>query len=327
MFIPFREARLKPIIVGTVKYSPILTKLLPVSAGGTSSARYCYAVWMRHLIFLSEQSNGIIPARVAELGPGDSIGVGLAALLSGVESYFALDVIKYWNNERNLRILDELTDMFQKREKIPGNDEFPLLQPVPGNFDFPSQIISDTILNRSLNMDRINQIREELRHPENEKNVFIHYKIPWYDKGIIVPESLDFIFSHTVLQHIEDVENAYAAMNSWLKPGGFSTHLIDYKSMGFTTRWNGHWTFSDWEWRMMVGGRKFSINRLPHSNHMQLLEDNNFSILFIRIENTKNTIPKNRLAKKYRLLSDDDLNTSGAYLIAQKDITNKENSG
>jgi len=29
---------------------------------------------------------------------------------------------------------------------------------------------------------------------------------------------------------------------------------------------------------------------------------------------------KNRLAKKYRSLSDDDLNTSGAYLIAQKNI-------
>jgi SAM-dependent methyltransferase len=327
MHIPFREARLKPMIVGTLKYSSLITKWLPVSAGGTSNARYCYAVWMRHLIFLSKQSNGIIPASVAELGPGDSIGVGLAALLSGVESYFALDVIKYWNNERNLRILDELTELFQKKAEIPGNNEFPLLQPVPDNFNFPSGIISDTLLQRSLKKDRLQQIREELKNPENENNVFIHYKIPWYDKGIIVPESLDFIFSHTVLQHIEGVTNAYKAMNSWLKPGGFLSHLIDYKSMGFTTRWNGHWTFTDWEWRLMVGGRKFSINRMPHSMHMQLFKENNFNILFQRIENTKSELARKRLAKKYRSLSDDDLNTSGTYLVAQKDISAKQTIG
>jgi SAM-dependent methyltransferase len=327
MHIPFREARLKPIIVGTLKYSPLITKWLPVSAGGTSNARYCYAVWMRHLTFLARHNGGLIPAKVAELGPGDSIGVGLAALLSGVESYFALDVIKYWNNERNLRILDELTELFLKKEKIPGNDEFPLLQPALDDFTFPSHLISDAILEQSLRKDRIRQIREELMNPENENNTFIHYIIPWYDKGIIVPESLDFIFSHTVLQHIEDVSNAYTAMNNWLRPGGFLSHLIDYKSMGFTTRWNGHWTFSDWEWRLMVGGRKFSINRLPHSMHMQLFKENNFNILFQRIENTKSEHARKRLAKKYRSLSDDDLNTSGAYLIAQKDISAKQTIG
>lgn len=319
MRIPFREARLKPVIVGTLKYSPFITKWLPVSAGGTSNARYCYAVWMRHLSFLAKYNGGKLPARVAELGPGDSIGVGLAALLSGVESYFALDVIKYWNNERNLQILDELTEMFLKKEKIPGSNEFPLLQPVPDDFTFPSHIISDPVLKQSLNQDRLLKIRMELMNPENENNEYIHYKIPWHDKGIIVPESLDFIFSHTVLQHIEDISNAYTAMNSWLKPGGYLSHLIDYKSMGFTTRWNGHWTFPDWEWRLMVGGRKFSINRMPHSFHMQQFKENHFRILFLRIENTQNTLVNSRLANKFRSLSDDDLNTSGAYLIAQKD--------
>ncbi len=321
MNFPFRESRLKPIVVGVLKYSPLITKWLPVSAGGTSNARYCYAVWMRHLHFLAKHSGGSIPLKVAELGPGDSIGVGLAALLSGVENYFALDVIKYWNNERNLRILDELTEMFRKREKIPGIDEFPLLQPHPEDFNFPSQVISDAILEQSLNPERVNRIREELMNPENEKNVFIHYKIPWYDTGIIVPESLDFIFSHTVLQHVDDIDNAYAAMSLWLKPGGFLSHLIDYKSMGFTTRWNGHWTFPDWEWRLMVGGRKFSINREPHSTHIRLFAKNYFNILFLRIENTKSTLARTRLAIKYRSLTDDDLNTSGAYLVAQKDIS------
>ena len=47
------------------------------STGGTDSARYCYSVWLRHLV-LGTRSAAVksIPRVVAELGPGDSIGIG-----------------------------------------------------------------------------------------------------------------------------------------------------------------------------------------------------------------------------------------------------------
>jgi hypothetical protein len=318
MRIPFREARLKPIIVGTLKYSKLITKMMPIAAGATGNARYCYAVWMRHLTYLARYNEGIIPAKVTEIGPGDSFGVGLAALLSGSESYFALEAIEYWNSERNLRILDELIELFSKREVIPGNEEFPLLQPVMENYAFPSDIITDTILQRSMDKHRIQRIREELKNPDNENNVMVRSKVPWHDKGIIEAQSQDFIFSHVVIQHIEDIENTFSNMNYWLKSSGYMSHLIDYKSLGFTNRWNGHWTFSDREWRRMVGGRKFSQNRLPHSAYIQLFEKYNFKIMFLKINNRKNSLTKNRLAPKYRSLSDDDLNTSESYIVAQK---------
>jgi hypothetical protein len=318
MRIPFREARLKPIIVGTLKYSKLITKMMPIAAGATGNARYCYAVWMRHLTYLARYNEGIIPGKVTEIGPGDSFGVGLAALLSGSESYFALEAIEYWNSERNLRILDELIELFSKREVIPGNEEFPLLQPVMENYAFPSDIITDTILQRSMDKHRIQRIREELKNPDNENNVMVRSKVPWHDKGIIEAQSQDFIFSHVVIQHIEDIENTFSNMNYWLKSSGYMSHLIDYKSLGFTNRWNGHWTFSDREWRRMVGGRKFSQNRLPHSAYIQLFEKYNFKIMFLKINNRKNSLTKNRLAPKYRSLSDDDLNTSESYIVAQK---------
>ncbi len=321
MRIPFREARIRPIIVGNLKYSEFITNLLPIAAGATGNARYCYGVWMRHLTYLARFNGGTVPAKVTEIGPGDSIGVGLAALLSGSESYFALEVIKYWNSERNLRILNELIELFQNKEKIPGNDEFPLLQPIPDNYAFPSQIITDTILERTLNTKRIQMIREELMNPDVEKNVLIRCKVPWYDKAIIEPESQDFIFSHVVIQHIDDINNTFFNMNYWLKPGGYVSHLIDYKSLGFTTRWNGHWTFSDWEWRILVGGRKFSQNKLPHSAYIQLFEAYNFKILFLTINKKENTLTKNMLAKKYRMLSQDDLCTCESYIVAQKPLS------
>ncbi len=321
MRIPFREARLKPIVVGTLKYSKFITNLFPIAAGATGNARYCYAVWMRHLSYLARYNEGKIPANVTEIGPGDSFGVGLAALLSGSESYFALEAIEYWNSERNLRILDELIELFLKKEVIPGNEEFPLLQPVMENYAFPSHIITDAILQRSMDKHRIQQIREELMNPDNENNLMVRSKVPWHDKGIIKPESQDFIFSHVVIQHIEDIENAFSNMKYWLKPGGFLSHLIDYKSLGFTSRWNGHWTFSDWEWRLMVGGRKFSQNKLPHSSYIQLFKEYNFNILFLIINKKPNTLSKKRLAKKFRSLSDEDLNICESYFVAQKPLS------
>jgi hypothetical protein len=321
MRIPFREARLKPIIVGTLKYSKFITNLLPIAAGATGNARYCYAVWMRHLSYLTRFNGGVIPLKVTEIGPGDSFGVGLAALLSGSESYFALEAINYWNSERNLRILDELIELFSKREIIPDNEEFPLLKPAVDNYTFPSHIITDSILQRSMDKQRIQQIREELMNPDNLNNVMIRCKVPWYDKAIIEYESQDFIFSHVVIQHIDDINNTFYNSNYWLKPGGYVSHLIDYKSLGFTTRWNGHWTFSDWEWRIMVGGRKFSQNMLPHSSYIQLFKDYHFNILFLKVFNKVNKLSKNRLAKKYRSLSEDDLNTSDSYILAQKEAS------
>jgi hypothetical protein len=71
--------------------------------GGTNSGRYCYSVWLRHLAHAANNGLQTCPRVVAELGPGDSLGTGIAALLSGAEQYVALDVVPHANVERNLR--------------------------------------------------------------------------------------------------------------------------------------------------------------------------------------------------------------------------------
>ena len=40
---------------------------------------------------------------IAELGPGDSIGIGLAALLTGANIYYAFDIIQFASNQMNLK--------------------------------------------------------------------------------------------------------------------------------------------------------------------------------------------------------------------------------
>ncbi|MGI8422542.1 MAG: hypothetical protein ACR2NO_00220 [Chloroflexota bacterium] len=111
---------LKPIAKGLATMVPGLYRLLarPV-AGNTDSADYCYSVWLKHLTLLWQSGMREMPSSVAELGPGESLGSGFAALLSGASRFYALDVVSYSNTEKNLRVFDELVERFKRRAPRP----------------------------------------------------------------------------------------------------------------------------------------------------------------------------------------------------------------
>lgn len=301
---------------GTIKHIPgFLAK--PAGTGGTSESRYCYSVWLRHLLNWSHVHPGL-PDTVAELGPGDSLGIGLAALLSGINRLYALDVIKYWDNEVNLRIFDELTELFRNRENIPGSDEYPRIRPVPASFDFPSHVLTETILGKSLSKDRIENIRRELLDINNPANRYITYKIPWHDINAIESESVDFIYSQAVLECVNEPDHTYNAMNKWLKHGGLMSHTIDLKSH-ITKEWNGHWIFSDIQWDIVKGRSTYLFNRLPASEHSKLHSEHGFRIIISEAVTIANKLTRNDLNKKFRNLTDIDLTTSGLYILSQKE--------
>ena len=76
------------------------------------SPRYCYSVWLRHLVLAVRNGVTVVPESVVELGPGASQGVGLAALLSGSLKYTSIDVVDYNFAERNSAMLDALVELF-----------------------------------------------------------------------------------------------------------------------------------------------------------------------------------------------------------------------
>src|SRR4051794_13392029 len=96
------------LLVGLSSYIPGVPALTARRTGGSCSARYCYSIWLRHLAHLHASGLPTQFGTMVELGPGDSLGVGMAALLSGVDHYIALDRTRYAEAERNLRIFDEL---------------------------------------------------------------------------------------------------------------------------------------------------------------------------------------------------------------------------
>src|SRR5205085_10193670 len=83
------------ILKGTLTWVRALNALRVwrASTGGSDSPSYCYSAWLRHLLIVSPHGFRVEGARIGELGPGDSIGIGLAALLSGAAQYIGLDIV------------------------------------------------------------------------------------------------------------------------------------------------------------------------------------------------------------------------------------------
>lgn len=282
---------------------------------GIASGRYCYSVWLRHLVLAHENDLNVYPKTVAELGPGSSIGVGLAALLSGANKYYAFDVIEYASLEKNLMVFDELISLFEGKEDIPDNKEFPNLKPMLNDFNFPKNILTDERLKKSLRKDRIDSIRETLKNLSKGSS-YISYKVPWFDPKIVRKGSIDFIFSQATLEHVEDLKNTYAAMNLWLNKNGCISHQIDFKSHGISFEWNGHWTFDDFTWKLMKGKRLYFINRLTCSDHIKIIEDNNFLIKYKKVVKIESEVERKNLSKRFKSISNSDLNTSGLFFQA-----------
>src|SRR5262249_222054 len=140
----YQEVTIRPrsLLIGAATYLPGLRSFTGRATGGTTSARYCYAVWLRHLCLLHRHLLPTTFETVVELGPGDSVGTGLAALLSGAERYIALDAVRYANRVRDLQILQELIALFQSRAPVPDQLEFPLIQPPLPSYGFPDFLTS-----------------------------------------------------------------------------------------------------------------------------------------------------------------------------------------
>ena len=83
----------------------------PLGTGGTVSAQYCYSVYLRHLVIADQHGLANDPRTVVELGPGDSIGIGLMALLTGAEQYYAVDQVRHASSATNLLVFDELAKL------------------------------------------------------------------------------------------------------------------------------------------------------------------------------------------------------------------------
>jgi hypothetical protein len=288
--------------------------------GSTRSARYCYGVWLRHLILASQSGLSTTPRVVAELGPGESIGIGLAALLSGARAYYALDVIEYADAHNNLEVFDGLVALLRARAPVPDQAEIPGTEPTLDSYAFPSSVLTDERMKAALEPARVAALRKSLvgLSTGGRADAPVRYLTSWQQGGTIEEGTVDFMLSQAVLEHVDNLDDAYRAMHRWLKQGGFMSHQIDFRSHGTAGDWNGHWGIGDLSWRIMRGKRGYFLNRAPYATHLQCLRQLGFNIVQERRTHETNGLPRACLAPRFRGISDDDFRTAGVLVQAVK---------
>src|SRR5919198_3676757 len=281
-------------------------------SGGTDSAPYCYEVFLKHLCLSCEAGMPGVPKSVAEIGPGDSIGIGLAALIAGSERYSGLDVVPYSLSRHNDRVFRTLVGFFQERKPNPSWGWPNYDHMLDGRF-FPSRILDDDLLARSLEGARLEKIAAALQGRRSDP-IRIAYHCPWTSSVAIEPESVDWNYSHSVMEHVDDVEQAYASMHRWLRPGGFLSHQIDLRSHELFPEWNGHWGVPRWQWRVIRGRRVYLINRLPYSAHSRLVHEL-FDVRLELLREETGGIPDDRFRAPFDRLGRRERDTGGYFVV------------
>jgi hypothetical protein len=307
------EIRIKPFLKGLLSFAiPSLRTTHKIEAGSTASSEFCYSIFLRHFSYISQFTDGKVPRVVAELGPGSSIGMGLAALIAGAETYYGLDIASHLDIDRNLAIFDDLVEMFRRWKQVPQHGMHESTFPLPLNWEFPATIEKN--IDHSLNADRIQALRDDLL---NRTGNFIKIAVPWDTTDVVPAQSVDWLMTHSVMEHIDNLEEAYKCCSHWVRRGGIMTHEIDYSSHRLTRHWNGHWTMGDVTWTLVRGQRPYLINRIPHSGHEKLIKRNNFSILKDVHHIPGGGIQRQDFAAAFRQMSDSDSKIQKSFVVCQ----------
>jgi hypothetical protein len=220
--------------------------------------------------------------------------------------------------DRNLRIFDELVELFNARARLPGADEFPKLKPAAISEHFPHDLLGENAMAHNLCDARLEAIRQSIIAP-NTWGSMVRYCAPWVPTDI-EESSVDLLLSQSVLQYFDDVPSIIDQSTRWLKPDGLMSHQIDLKSIGLHEEWNGHWTYTDTQWAIVAGRRKFKINRQPCSSYVNAIQ--NAGLQIIRADKTTllSTIALQNLAPKFSRLDTEDLTTANLFIQAKKPI-------
>jgi hypothetical protein len=300
------EMRFKPFLKGGASFVvPPLRTVHKFNQTNALHAEFCYSIFLRHYSHIAGHLANSIPAVVAELGPGSSLGVGMCALICGAKIYYALDFVDHTDATRNVRVLDALVEMFRERRPIPGDDT---VFPTPVNWEFPSGLAMASD-------DRLQAVRADL---VNKTNKFIRVVAPWTSSSIS-SESVGWLWSHSVMEHVDEIEQVWKCYAAWLAHDGMMTHNIDYHCHGLAKHWDGHWSINDLCWKVIRGRRPYLLNRLPHSAQMALANSSGFEVVCELIRTLPPSIPDGKLTpRSASATTARDRQTAEAFVILRR---------
>ena len=170
------------------------------------SMRYLDVVFGDYLRYGGLGADDLTGLSVLELGPGDNLGVALRFLAAGAERVVAVD--KFWSQRDPRREREIYSELFARLTE-------PERRRLAGVLTADGELAPGP--------------RLAYRH-----GVAVERADERFD-----PESFDLIVSRAVMEHLYDLDAAFAATDRLLRPGGRLLHKIDFRDHGmFTT--GGH---------------------------------------------------------------------------------------
>jgi hypothetical protein len=303
-----------------------LKSFLPIpidftGTGGTTSWEYCLAVWLRH-VRMCEQI-GVIPnpGVVVEVGPGDSLGTGICAVLAGFKQYIAVDVLDHVQWDVSAEHITALEKVFLDRTPLAANEALDRVLPPLLDRSIPERWAWET----SSGADMLGIRRSAVAIRESVANRgsvgVLSFRSPW-SRTMVEANSVDWVFSQVALQDMavtvqEPVlEKALATFHSWLRKGALMTHQIDLSCPGGPS-WNHHWAWSKFEWKLIRGKRPYYVNGLPLSRYLELMSDLGFDTQVTHILD-KPGLTSTQVAPSHQGLPSQDYSSAAAFVIATK---------
>ncbi len=242
----FREILIRPLLGGIFSYIPGLYAWWDARrpTGNSASAAYAKGIWKFHIENVQKSIPKFMPKRVIEFGPGASLGSSISAIDDGVMHAIGIDVCPYIeHSSTNLCVLNELISAETK----------PSL----------NAKLTDEIMNFGI----------------YDPNGTLQYVAPWEGVSLPIENSIDLIFSHSVLEHVSNPQYVYGEFYKWLKPGGIMSHKIDHSSHKITRSWNGHYVIPAWLWSIEMGKKPYLLNRLTPEEHRDIIVKMGFTII------------------------------------------------
>lgn len=133
-------------------------------------------------------------------------------------------------------------------------------------------------------------------------------------------ENVDFIFSHAVLEHVGKNDFRETVRELWriLKPGGISTHVVDFKD--HLEQSINHLRFGDriWESEVMAPSG-FYTNRIQAYEMARIFQNQGFKVEILEKKEWANLpVRKRCLALRFREMADMELKISDAVFRLHK---------
>jgi len=308
------DIRIKPLLYGIYSFLPFenYLRLKSKKSGGSDNADYCYSIWLRHVKKIqANTSNSCHFDSLLELGPGDSHGIGYCALLCGAKKYYAVDAVASYDKFHNLKIFNQLVVFFQKQidpDKVITHNR---VKPKISDLDFPKDIFSKSFLKKSLNPERLDEIRRNILNGHGDFIEIIDYK-DISEKEI----SVELIISQAVMEHVENPDKIYKILSKFLSRSGLMTHIIDFKSHGVCKTKNGHFFISKFLWFLIRGKRDYLLNRYTPSKHKEIISQ--IETLDLVFEENYPYSSSDNLVSKELTKNNSDYLISSSHLIAKK---------